>query len=97
MINDTFWNKFSSEITKQPKAKNLDYMIDLTFRNVDRLFVFSFKNGHNDPNINFLRIDWEIVFSWNYYMLLVENQDFDELIDNKPFSNQSAKNKQETY
>ena len=49
MINDTF----SSEITKQPKAKNLDYMIDLTFSNVNRLFVFSFKNGHNDLNINF--------------------------------------------
>ena len=53
MINDTFWNKFSSEITKQPKAKNLDYMIDLTFSNVNRLFAFSFKNGHNDLNINF--------------------------------------------
>ena len=30
-------------------------------------------------------------------MLLVENKDFDELIDNKPFSNQSVNNKQETY
>ena len=24
-------------------------MIDSTFRNIDKLFVFSFKNGDNDP------------------------------------------------
>ena len=44
-----FWNKCKSEITKQPKSNNLDYLIDPTFRNTNRLIVLSFKNGNNDP------------------------------------------------
>ena len=42
------WNKYRSEITAQPKNSNLDYMIDPTFRNINRLFVQSFKAGEND-------------------------------------------------
>ena len=37
------WNKYSPEIMTQPKNNNLDYLIDPTFINVNRLFVFSFK------------------------------------------------------
>ena len=43
------WNKCKFEITKQPKNNNLDYLIDPTFRNTNRLIVLSFKNGNNDP------------------------------------------------
>ena len=43
------WNKYISEIITQPKKKNLDYMIDPTFRNINRLFAFSLKNVGNDP------------------------------------------------
>ena len=39
-----FCNKYRSEITTQPDNNNLDYLIDPTFRNIYRLFVFSFKN-----------------------------------------------------
>ena len=42
------WNKYRSEKVTQPK-NNLDYMIDPTFRNINMLFVLSFKNGDNDP------------------------------------------------
>ena len=42
------WNKYRHEITTQPK-NNLDYLIDPTFRNINRLFVLLFKNGNNDP------------------------------------------------
>ena len=28
------WNKYTSEITKQPENNNLDYMVDPIFRNV---------------------------------------------------------------
>ena len=45
------WNKYRSEIATQPKNKNLDYLIDPTFRNINRLFVLSFKNGDDDPKI----------------------------------------------
>ena len=33
--------------TKNPE--NLDYLIDPTFRNMNRFFGISFKNGNNDP------------------------------------------------
>ena len=35
-------NKYRSQITVQPKTKNLNYLIDPTFTNVNRLFVLSF-------------------------------------------------------
>ena len=51
-------------------------MIDPAFRNINRLFVLSFKNGENDPT----RDSFE-----KYCMLLVEIQDFNAVIGNKPF------------
>ena len=33
------WIKYRSEITTQTKNNNLDYLIDATFRNINRLFV----------------------------------------------------------
>ena len=47
-----FWNKSRSEITKQSRNINLDYMINPTFRNVNSLFVLSFKTGAIDPARN---------------------------------------------
>ena len=46
------WKKYRSEITTQTKNNNLDYLINLTFRNIYRVLVLSFKNGNDDPNIN---------------------------------------------
>ena len=82
------WNKYRSEITTQPKNNNFDYLIDPTFRNINRLFVLSIKNGDNDPTRN----------SFNkYYMPLVEIKYFNALVDNNSFFDQSVKNKQEAY
>ena len=39
------WNKYKSKITTQPK-KDLDCMTDLTFRDINRLLVRSFKLGN---------------------------------------------------
>ena len=47
------WNKYRSEITSQSKNNNLDYLIDSTFRNINRLFVFSFKNGNKNFYVKF--------------------------------------------
>ena len=81
-------NKYRSEITIQSKNINLDYLIDPTFRNINRLYVISFKNGNDDPTTNSFD---------QYYIPLVEIIDFNVLIDNKPFFDQTAKNKQKTY
>ena len=68
------WNKYKSEIRTQTKNNNLYYLIDPTFRNINRLFVLSFKNGNDDPP----RDPFD-----KYYMPLVEIKDFNTLIDNK--------------
>ena len=44
-----FWNKYRSEITTHAKNNNLDYLIDPTLRNINRLFVLSLKNVNDDP------------------------------------------------
>ena len=50
----TSGNKYISDIIIQPKPNNLDDLIDPKFRNVNRLYVFYFINGDNDPTRNFL-------------------------------------------
>ena len=50
-------------MTTQTKNNNLDYLIDSAFRNINRLFVISFKNGDNDPT----RYSFD-----KYYMSLAE-------------------------
>ena len=39
------WNKYRSDITTQPNNNNLDYIIDATFKNINRLFVLLFKSS----------------------------------------------------
>ena len=44
------WKKYRSQMTVQPQNNNLNYLIDPTFTNVNRLFVLSFRRiaGEND-------------------------------------------------
>ena len=79
------WIKYWLEITIQSKNINLDYLIDPTFKNINRLFVLSFKNGDDDPTRNSFE---------EYYMLLAEIKDFNGLIGNNQFFDQPVKNKQ---
>ena len=37
------WNKYRSEVTTQTKNNNVDYLIERTFSNINRMFLFSFK------------------------------------------------------
>ena len=48
------WNKYSSEMSNQVANNNLNYLIDLTFTNVNRLFVLSFEN--EDDRTFFIKI-----------------------------------------
>ena len=63
-------------------------MIDPAVRNINRLFVISFKSNNDDPS----RDSFD-----TYYIPLVEIIDFNGLIDNKPIFDQPAKSKQEAY
>ena len=85
----TKWNKYRSEISNQAANNNVNYFIDPTFTNVNRLFVLSFKNEHenNDENES-VRTSLK-----KYYLPIVEIKDFNVLIDGKSFFEIPAKNK----
>ena len=44
------WNKYRSKMTIQPQNNNLNYLIDPTFTNVNRLFVLSFQKLAGENN-----------------------------------------------
>ena len=67
------WNKYRSEMSNQTKNNNLNYLIDPTFANVNRLFVLSFEN--EDDRTSFSK----------YYVPKIEIKDFNVLIDGKHF------------
>ena len=79
------WSKYRSEMPNQPKNSNLNYLIDPTFTNVNRLFVLTFEN--EDDRTSFSK----------YYLPKVEIKDFNVLIDGKPFFEIPVKNKEEAY
>ena len=67
------WNKYMSQMSNQNKNNNLNYLIDPTFSNVNRLFVLSFEN--QDGRTSY----------YNYYMPSVEIKDYNVLIDGNAF------------
>ena len=60
-------------MSNQTKNNNLNYLIDRTFTNVNRLFVLSYKNEDNGTSFS------------KYYDPKVEIKDYNVLIDGKPF------------
>ena len=82
------WNKYRSQMTVQPQNNNLNYLIDPTFTNVNRLFVLSFtRNNAGDNRDSFS----------HYYVPNVEIKDFNVLIDGKSFFDLPVKNEEEAY
>ena len=75
-------------MTIQPQNNNLNYLIDPTFTNVNRLFVLSFpRNNNTDSRYSFS----------NYYVPKVRVNDFNVLIDGKSFFDLPVKNEEEAY
>ena len=74
-------NKYRSEITTETKSNNLDYLIHPTFKNINRLFALSLKNCENDPMKDYFD---------KYCISLIKIKDFNVLIDNIPFLDQSV-------
>ena len=73
------WNKYRSQMTVQPQNNNLNYLIDPTFTNVNRLFVLSFQRITGENNTTKDRRD---SFS-HYYVPNVRIKDFNVLINGK--------------
>ena len=67
------WNKYMSQMSNPNKNNNLDYLIDFTFSNVNRLFVLSFEN--EDDRTSY----------YKYYVPSVEIKDYNVVIDSNAF------------
>ena len=58
------WEKYRSQMTIQPQINNLNYLIDPTFTNGNRLFVLSFtrdnagNNRESFSNYYLSNLDW---------------------------------------
>ena len=74
------WNKYRSEMSNQTKNNNLNYLIDPTFANVNRLFVLSFENKGDRTSFS------------KYHVPKVKIKDFNVLINGKPFFEIHVKN-----
>ena len=79
------WNKYMSQMSNKNKNNNLNYLIDPTFINVNRLFVLSFENEDDTTSY------------YKYYMPSVEIKDYNVLIDGNAFFELPVKNLEETY
>ena len=75
------WNKYRSEMTNQTKTNNLNYLIDLKFNKVNKLFVLSFES--EDDRTSYLK----------YYTPNLQIKDFNVLIDGKSLSDVPVKTK----
>ena len=73
------WNEYRSEISNQDRNSNVNYFIDPTFTNVNRLFALFSENF-----ISFKK----------YYVPKIEIKNFNMLIDRKPFLEIPVKNKE---
>ena len=79
------WNKYMSQMSNQNKNNNLNYLIDTTFSNVNRLFILSFEN--EDGRTSY----------YKYYVPSVEIKYYNVLIDGNTFFELPIKNIEETY
>ena len=70
---DFKWKRYRTQIINQPATNNLNFLIDPTFNNVNRLFVLAFPNEEDG---NYFSL---------YYKPIVEIKDYNVLIDLKPF------------
>ena len=70
------WDKYRSQMTSQPQNYNLNYSVDPTFTNINRLFVLSFSRNNNT--------DRKYSYS-NYFVPKIEINDFNVLNDQKSF------------
>ena len=78
-------NKYMSQMSNQNKNNNLNYLIDTTFSNVNRLFILYFEN--EDDRTSY----------YKYYLPSVEIKDYNVLIDGNEFFELPIKNIEEPY
>ena len=79
-------------MTIQNNNNNLNYLIDPTFANVNRLFVLWFKRIEESNVKKYYRDSF-----WHYYVPKVGIKDFNVLIDGKSSFSLPVRNEEEAY
>ena len=82
---DFTWSKYRLQMINQTATNNLNFLIDPTFNNVNRLFVLAFPDEEDRRSFS------------KYYTPTVEIKDCNVIIDGEPFYKIPIKNKEETY
>ena len=80
-----YWNKYVPKTTNQAQNKYLDFLIDPSFHEVNRLFVLSFKDDDGRESHK------------KYDLLTVKIKDFNILINGRNFFKQPLKNDFKIY
>ena len=81
---DFTWSKYRSQVINQTATNNLNYLIDPTFNNVNRLFVLAFPNEEGRSSY------------FKYYTPTVEIKDYNVILDGQaPFYEIPIRNKAE--
>ena len=83
--------KYRSQMSVQSNNNNLNYLIDPTFTNVNRLFVLSFQRIEEEN----IKKDYRDSFS-HYYVPKLQIKDFNVLTDGKILFDLPIKNEEET-
>ena len=82
---DFEWARYRTQVINQSATNNLNFLIDPTFNNVNRLFVLAFPNEEDRSSFS------------KYYAPIVEIKDYNILIDLQPFYEIPIKTKEQTY
>ena len=85
-INIDFeWKRYRTQIINQPATNNLNFLIDPTFNNVNKLLVLASPNEEDRSSFS------------KYYTPTVEIKDYNVLTDLQPSYDLPIKNKEQTY
>ena len=79
------WNKYRSQMTTEAVNNKLNILIDLTFTNVNRLFVLACQNADDSQSLS------------QFYLPKVLVKDFNVIIDKLAFFDLNIKTEEEAY
>ena len=79
------WNKYRSQMTTEAVNNNLNILIDLTFTNVNRLFVLAYQNADDKQSFS------------QFYLPRVMVKEYNVIIDKLAFFDLPIKTEEEAY
>ena len=82
---EIIWNKYRSQMTTEAVNNNLNILIDLTFTNVNKLFVLAYRTADNRQSFS------------QFYLPNVTVKDFNVIIDKLAFFDLPIKTEEEDY